>query len=142
MLKVIEPLTFHASPSVLAFLDESLEINFNSDGVKASKLVEPISYNEYISVDIAYSEPELDLNMDQPEALRIIEPISANLLSFNEISPADDEIELSNSIDRNGVVAAEIIQMVAYKETTPLILQSEPKLDINFAIDQTTEPLL
>jgi len=139
--KVIEPLTFHASPSVLAFLDESLEINFNSDGVKASKLVEPISYNENISVDIAYSEPELDLNMDQPEALRIIEPISANLLSFNEISPADDEIELSNSIDRNGVVAFEIIQMVAYKETTSLILKSEPKLDINFAIDQASEAM-
>ena len=137
--KVIEPLTFHASPSVLAFLDESLEINFNSDGVKASKLVEPISYNENISVDIAYSEPELDLNLDQPEALRIIEPISANLLSFNEIGPADDEIELNNSMDRNSVVAFEVIQMVAYKESTPFILQSEPKLEIDFAIDQTTE---
>jgi hypothetical protein len=68
-------------------------------------------------------------------------PAPAELITYipEETDAATENIEISYAIDREILVASDVLQEVAYIEPASGILQADPSLEIDFAIDQPTE---
>ncbi|MBN2173537.1 MAG: PD40 domain-containing protein, partial [Bacteroidales bacterium] len=116
--------------------DESVEITFNIDKLKALNTVEQVSYGEFAVSEIPDEELMIDFTADQVEAVKNAEMIAYNAPAQSEIA-ANEELELNLKTDEPTVVIPDRVEQISTEnilmaQTTP----DEESLEIDFTADQ------
>jgi hypothetical protein len=134
-IRIVEPVMTSELSSTYLIPDENLEINFNADGTEAIKLVSPVIYTNYTSINNLNidSSPEIRFTVDQPA---INESVAQNNVISNE--PVSFLETSANVVE---IIVPQIVEAITYASGNEYFDSIEPTIEIRHDIDQTIEIL-
>jgi len=117
--------------------EESLQINFTSDHIKALELVEAVNYSEMeIASAIPEDDIEINFTMDQIEALKLAKEVTYDELAIASILP-DEDIEVNLEMDKENLIIPNLTEEIS---TGNLMLaqnvEDEEEINITYTSDQ------